>query len=92
MQGTSLVSNFPFSVLAVGKTAFMVAWMRGMAVRPVVGLMVRERKDKVRERKWGREGGKDEVRDRQRSKVECIGRVEGKVVEMKTSRTRDEIG
>ena len=50
MQGTSLVSNFPFSVLAVGKTAFIVAWMRGMAVRPAVGLMVRKRKDKVRER------------------------------------------
>jgi hypothetical protein len=63
MQGTSLVSNFPFSVLAVGKTAFIVAWMRGMAVRPAVGLMVSERKDNVKERKWGGERGKDEVRD-----------------------------
>ena len=58
MQGTSLVSNFPFSVLAVGKTAFIVAWMRGIAVSPAEGSMVRERKDKVGERKWNREGGR----------------------------------
>ena len=59
MHCTSEVSNFPLAVEAVGNTAFIVLWIRGMAHKPW-------RRGRGEGREGGKGGGKERVRERRR--------------------------
>ena len=51
MHCTSEVSNFPLAVEAVGNTAFIVLWIRGMAHKPWRGGRGEGREGKEEERR-----------------------------------------